>query len=206
VSNDQEKIEEVVAAAAIGTAVALTPWQQTVNGVKIAFATKKLAMAAWALFFGVSAVTGAAVYSEYYESGMTADQIAQVKVMEEEVIMLRTEVEELKGIKANHDHEHENDHARGVVIPAPILLPHDHDTKHEHEVKEAGIPEHTHPAAPVIAPVLIPHDHDTAHQHDTTHTHKATDPVIQEVEVVKEVEVERTENGLILDGEWIPLQ
>ncbi len=136
-SDEQEKISEVV----FETAPPTTGFGKVVNAVKIAFATKKVVMAGWAMFFGVTAGTGA-----FVGGGMTVDETKARDDMQQTIVKLNEQVIDLQiivvGLSAE-DHEHD------VVVPVPVLIPHTHPDivaltgvfGHEHE----DFPSHTHP-------------------------------------------------------------
>ena len=149
---------------------------QMVKGVKLAFATKKAVMAAYALLFGVAATGGGVVATQFVEgNGMTPAQVQQQEVLQETIIKLEERVIQLQEVIENmpeHDHP----------VVAPVLIPHTHDVPaHEHESVEHShsFQEHSHPVEEHehnFAPVLLEQpSHDHSHEHPEYEQYKAED-------------------------------
>ena len=109
--SEEEKIIEAIPVPPVGFLA------QVKKGVEMAFATKKAAMAAYALFFSVTVGTAG-----YTASGMSSAELQQRKVLEEQVIELQTTITELNSVHGSNAHEHafpEHEHDP-VIIVGPI--------------------------------------------------------------------------------------
>lgn len=167
--SDEEQ-EKIVAAIPVPPMGFLA---QVKKGVEITFATKKAAVAAYALFFGVTVGTAGMT-----AGGMTSAERQERVVLEETIVTLQTQITELENVHTNGAHEHdvaEHKHpelvalvdlSNGTTPPhAHEFVPHSHEASiHEHEAPAPAFIDmaHEHPA----------HEHDTTHDHDTTHEHK----------------------------------
>ena len=156
---------------------------QTIQGIKIAFATKKAAMAGAALLMGVSTAT-----ATYVATGPTAEELAQRQVMTETITAMEvqqeamaTQIIQLQEVHSDlHEHEWpEHEHESDTTV-IPVILPgprgpsgadgadgkdgidgkdgKDGTNEHEHE----QVPAHDHEAlhdVPILHNELDPHKH-----------------------------------------------
>ena len=186
--SDENNMDKAAAAAAIAVVAAEPkgPWAQTVKGVQVAFATKKAAMAAWALFAGVSAVTAG-----YSMSGMTSAELQTQQVMQETIatltertVELETKIIKLQTVHTDDhahkipDHEHENDTA---VIPVVIPGPKGDKGDPGKDGKDAVLGEHDHMDIRELTGVF-------GHDHETVPAHKHEQKACPVIEVIKKHE------------------
>jgi hypothetical protein len=194
VSDDNENLEKAaVATAAAAGAEGSGFISQSIKGVKVALETKKLAMAAYALFFGVTVGTATmsadgtaeeAVQNKVDE--IVAAEVERREVLEEtittltnKVTILEEQVEQHKMGLTNQQaeltmHEHDNSGIVALIdLSKETVGPHAHEfIPHSHQV-----PEHAHPTDPVMKAWL---EKNRSHSHDELHEHEATPIVIDE--------------------------
>jgi hypothetical protein len=194
VSDDNENLEKAaVATAAAAGAEGSGFISQSIKGVKVALETKKLAMAAYALFFGVTVGTATMSADGTAEEAVqdkvdeiVAAEVERREVLEEtittltnKVTILEEQVEQHKMGLTNQQAEltmHEHDYS-GIValidLSKETVGPHAHEfIPHSHQV-----PEHAHPTDPVIKAWL---EKNRSHTHDELHEHEAAPVVVDE--------------------------
>ena len=149
--SEQDQEEKLVAAIPVPQIGFLA---QVKKGVEVTLATKKAAVAAYALFFGVTVGTAnmtASGLSEADVNKIVATEIEKQKVLEETVVTLETRVTELQTqVVEMESHAHEqHDHAAivGLIdLSKETTAPHAHEfIPHSHQV-----PEHDHPIDPDV--------------------------------------------------------
>lgn len=184
---------------------------QLTKGVKIAFATKKAAMAAYALFFGITAATAG-----FTASGMTSDQLkkqqileqtltelteraeAYAKVMEEletTVVEIQTlitflntaheETSTTEHVFVEHTHAEFDELNYDIQTQALLFTGHKHQYPSARTLIEFSRIDHEHPGPDVEPFIWVEHEHEVV------------EPVI--------FPQEDPEDGIRLDGEWIKL-
>jgi hypothetical protein len=194
VSDDNENLEKAaVATAAAAGAEGSGFISQSIKGVKVALETKKLAMAAYALFFGVTVGTATMSADGTAEEAVqdkvdeiVAAEVERREVLEEtittltnKVTILEEQVEQHKMGLTNQQaeltmHEHDNSGIVALIdLSKETVGPHAHEfIPHSHQV-----PEHAHPTDPVMKAWL---EKNRSHSHDELHEHEATPIVIDE--------------------------
>jgi len=176
--SEEEKIVQAIPVPPMGFLA------QVKKGVEVTFATKKAAMAAYALFFGVTVGT-----ANIASTGMTAAERKTVVEMEEVVVTLKKQITELENVHLDGAHEHEipkHEHPGLVAlidlskesIPVHMheFVPHSHNLEeHEHDASAPAFIDmaHDHPIDPELKAWFDSQaDKFVIHEHDTTHTHK----------------------------------